>query len=256
MPDNPSNRSQDIMDLEEKGGIPTIVQCGHILADSRKRAARARKKGDCENPHPLDVGETIVVTELAWLKRQPPYPKGVTDPAIFGDQNTTLAAQAVALKYTVANKANDVKFTGDNRSTLATGFSVRTEPCVVVESRDHPVKRGPIGRQRNYDSLYITVRSPSFPEGIQIHDRRITPEVVTKPCDGSQLMLRLVKIEPNVATMFGCELIAPAGQYPTGRLITENTEMVEYLTSGQARNKLFDGVGGHGHRYTKRDKLI
>ena len=142
MPDNLGNRSQDIIDLEEKGGIPTIVQCGHILADSRKRAARARKKGDCENPHPLDVGETIVVTELAWLKRQPPYPKGVTDPAIFGDQNATLAAQAVALKYTVADKANDVKFTGDNRSTLATGFSVRTEPCVVIESQVHPVKRG------------------------------------------------------------------------------------------------------------------
>ena len=116
MPDNLSNKSQDIIDLDEEGGIPTIVQCGHILANSRKRTTRARNKRDCENPHPHDVGETIVVTELACLKRQPPYPKGVTDPAIFGDQDTRLAELLV--------------------------------------------KKGPFGRQRNYDSLYILSDHP------------------------------------------------------------------------------------------------
>ena len=67
-------------------------------------------------------------------------------------------------------------------------------------------------------------------------------------------MLRLVKIEPNIATKFGCELIAPTGQYPIGRLITENTEMVEYLTIGQPKIKSSDGVGEH--KYAKRDKWI
>ena len=63
--ENPNDRSQDIIDLEEKGGIPTIIQCGHILANSRERTARKYKRPGCENPHPLDVGETIVVTEFA-----------------------------------------------------------------------------------------------------------------------------------------------------------------------------------------------
>ena len=51
------------------------------------------------------------------------------DPAKFGDQNSTLAPQAVALNYAAADECDEIEVTGEIRPTLAGGFHVRTEPC-------------------------------------------------------------------------------------------------------------------------------
>ena len=139
--DDEGNMSQDVLALKNRNGIPAIIHCGHILGDSRKRTARNQNRRDCENPHPLDVGESIVVTEFAWLENPPQYPKGEMDPAKFGDQNTTLAPQAVALNYAAADGFDEIETTGEMQPVLAAGFHVRTEPCVVIWARDHLVKK-------------------------------------------------------------------------------------------------------------------
>ena len=237
-----NNMTQDVVMLRNRGGIPAIIQCGHILADSRKQRARRQNRRDCENPHPLDTGETIIVTEFAWSDNPPPYPKGVMDPAKFGNQNTTLAPQEVALNYAAADEFDEIEITGEIRPTLAGGLLVRTEPCVVIWANDHLVKRGPPRQQRNYDSLYVTVASPSFPLGTRVNDRRIMPKIKTRPKPGTLLALRLTTIEANVATQFGREMFAPKQDYPTGKLLTEHSMLVEYLTTPP--NRLQQAIEG------------
>ena len=121
----------------QTGWISTIIQCCHILADSRKRSARAQNRRDCENPNPLDVGETIIVTKLALLDHQLPYLKGIIDPAKFGNQNKTLAPQTVALNYAAANEFDKEEITGEIQPILSGGLYAKTEPYVVIYARDH-----------------------------------------------------------------------------------------------------------------------
>ena len=176
------------------------------------------------------MGETIVVTEFAWLENQPAYPRGSKDPATFGNQHTfySLVPQAVALKYAPAEEFNAM---GIAQNTLAEGFHVRTEPCVVILTKRQLVQRGQPGQQRNYDSLSITVKSSTFPDGIRVNDRLITPEINTRPKPGTVLLLRLITIEPETVTQFGQDLFAPKLEYPTGKLLVDKMVMVEYLTS-------------------------
>ena len=149
------------------------------------------------------MGEIIIVTEFAWLDNPPPYPKGVMDPAEFGHQNTTLGPQAVALNYAAAEGFDEIEITGELQPVLAGGFHVKTEPCVVIWAKDHLVKRGSGNQVRNYDSLYVTVASPSFPLGTRVNDRRIMPKIKTKPKPGTMLALRLISITIISITPFG-----------------------------------------------------
>ena len=113
---------------------------------------------------------------------------------------------------------------------------------MVIWARDHLVKQGSGRLQRNYDALYVTVASPSFPLGTRINDRRIMPKIKQKPKPGTMLALRLTTIEANVATQFGKELFAPKLDYPSGTLLTEHSMLVEYLTTPPS--KFQDAIEG------------
>ena len=81
------------------------------------------------------MGETIIVTELAWLENQPRYGKS-KDPATFGHAKELLRAQAVALNSTT--EMDPVKLPiGELQLALSAGFSVKSEPCIVIEAKDH-----------------------------------------------------------------------------------------------------------------------
>ena len=90
--------------------------------------------------------ETIIVTEFAWLDNPPPYPKGVMDPAKFGDQNTTLAPQAVALNYAAADGFDEIE-TWRN----STSVSIRI-PCKNGTLCGHIRRDGPFC-MRTYKSF-------------------------------------------------------------------------------------------------------
>ena len=76
---------------------------------------------------------------------------------------------------------DEIEITGEIQPTLSGGFHARTELCVVIWAKNHLVKRGPSKQQRNYDLLYITVASPSFPDGTKINSRRIMPKIKQNP---------------------------------------------------------------------------
>ena len=57
-----------------------------------------------------------------------------------------------------------------------------------------------------YDSVTITVASPTIPDGIRLNERRIYPDIATLPKRGSVLALHLVRIAKGVATRIGREL--------------------------------------------------
>ncbi|HET9433615.1 MAG TPA: hypothetical protein VFO37_07650, partial [Chitinophagaceae bacterium] len=73
IPSDSNNWSQDVQDLHAKKGVPSVIQCGHRFAASLKQKKFDPNKLGYENPYPLDVGETIVVTKLAWFDKLPQY---------------------------------------------------------------------------------------------------------------------------------------------------------------------------------------
>ena len=46
IPHHENNRTQDVINLENDGAKPIIIQCGHFYADSMKRKNRNRKHGN------------------------------------------------------------------------------------------------------------------------------------------------------------------------------------------------------------------
>ena len=68
------------------------------------------------------------------------------------------------------------------------------------------------------------------------------PHIKARPKPGTLLALRLTTIEANVATQFGREMFAPKLDYPTGRLFTEHSMLVEYLTTPP--NRLQEAIHG------------
>ena len=183
------------------------------------------------NPYPLDIGETIVVTSFAWVEKLPSYKLG--NPAVIPkivQSEDLLLTQAVACTYTIEALPTTLP-TGEIIPTVAPGFEVRVEPCIVTDTNDHTIKRAhpKIGELMYYDSVTITVASPTFPDGIQINDRRILPDITTLPKKGSILALHLVKIAKDVATRIGRELYVPKLDYPMGKPVEEPTTIVEYL---------------------------
>ena len=140
-----------------------------------------------------------------------------------------IPAQAVALNYNTEFDGGMLP-TGDANPVLAAGFTLKVEPCVVTDVRDHGITKNKGGPGKSYyDSLDITVKSPTFPEGIRITDRRIMPNITQLPRKGSTLTMRIVTIEPDVATVIGRELYAPKQYYPTGKPVNECQTFVEYL---------------------------
>ena len=55
------------------------------------------------------------------------------------------------------------------------------------------------------------------------------PNITQLPHNGSTLTMRIVTIEPDVATVIGRELYAPKQYYPTGKPVNECQTFVEYL---------------------------
>ena len=79
IPNDSNNWSQDVQKLHDNKGVPSVIQCGHKYATSLKQRNFDLNKPGYENPYPLDVGETIVVTKLAWFDRLPPYKLEILD---------------------------------------------------------------------------------------------------------------------------------------------------------------------------------
>ena len=231
IPGDENKWSQDIIDLNAKNGVPTIIQCGHVYTKNLLGKKRHLRKSGHVNPHPLDVGETILVTSFAWVEKLPSYK--LENPALIPkivQSENLLLTQAVAITYTTEALRTALP-TGEIIPTLAAGFEVHIEPCTVAKTSDHVIKRShpKTGEIMYYQSISIDVASPTFPDGIRINDRRIIPDITTLPKKGSVLALHLVKIAKGVTTRIGQELYAPKLNYPMGKPVEEPTTVVEYF---------------------------
>ena len=210
--------------------IPIIIQFGHYHARNTRDKAREQKLKGYENPKPLDIGEIIVVHELMWLNPAPNY--GFSDdPKDFGDGKTALRGQAIAIKYHREKGLTPIH-DGENTPILEDGFEAKNDIYIVTHAsvKTKPTKDSRGNKLLSYQNITAMLAASTFPDGIKLSDRRLTPILDTVPRRGTPLMLRTVTIEPNVATLFGTELFAPMLDYPSKKPVNDRYIMRMYET--------------------------